>query len=74
MRLKWKKWAWYSSDSIIEREKGRGREGVGRETEKREVTRDQSWFFSKMVSGWKDIIPKDPRKELEGQGGGGSRD
>ena len=47
---------------------------MGRETEKLEVTRDQSWFFSKMVSGWKDIIPKDPRKELEGQGGGGSRD
>ena len=45
------------------------------ETEKLEETGDQScFFFSKRVSGWKDIIPKDPRKELEGERGGGSGD
>lgn len=48
----------------------REREAVGKETEKLEETGDQSWFFSKRVSGWKDIIPKDPRKELEGRGRG----
>lgn len=35
--MKWKKWAWYSSDSIIEREKGRGRDGAGREGAGRET-------------------------------------
>ena len=52
----------------------REREAVGRETEKLEETGDHSWFFPKRVSGWKDIIPKDPRKELEGGRGGESGD
>ena len=47
---------------------------MGRETEKLEETGDHSWFFPKRVSGWKDIIPKDPRKELEGERGGESGD